>query len=92
MKFVLFLCQLCLNIKIFLKKFYGTIEVLFFRVVLNLNGTKKFQARPKFFIVIDDPFIFAYNSFFDPLIATGMALFVNLGLSHRLSGIIVYSI
>ncbi len=40
-------------------------EVRLLRVVLRLRGTKKnFQARPTFLLkIIDDPFIFATNSF-----------------------------
>ena len=63
LKFVIFLCKLCQNIKILLKNFLiGPVlgEVRFFRVVLRLCGMKKnFELGGKN--------IFGFFSFMNPL-------------------------
>ncbi len=59
LKFVLFLCLLCLNIKIFLNKFNGTFMgggMILPRSLKTKRNNKNFQARPNF-VYHRDPFI-----------------------------------
>ncbi len=84
LKFVLFLCQLCQNIKILPQKILiGPIlgEVRFSAWSWDYAEWKKFLSQVNFFFSFVNPLYEPILVFpkFDPITAPGMALRVNLG-------------
>ncbi len=91
LSFVMFHCQLCLNMKVLQRTIFDWPimgKVGLFRVVLRLRGIKNcFQPRPKKFSLKSymTPLYFLKLVFpkFDPLTVTGMVLSVNLGPKYQ---------
>jgi hypothetical protein len=88
LKFVIFLCKLCQNIKILQKNFVDWAIIgrgtIFPRSLKTTQNEKKFRARSKHYFLffsfmnpLYDPILVFPK--FDPLTVSGMALCVDLG-------------